>query len=67
MPITLKAARINTGLSQAEAGEKIGVSPNVISNWERGLTFPDASQIPLIEKAYGFKYDQLNFLPNKNA
>ena len=41
LELTLKAARINKGLTQEEAGKKIGVSADVISNWERQISFPD--------------------------
>ncbi len=64
MQITLKAARVNAGLTQKEAGEAIGVTGDVVSNWERGRTFPDALQIKTIEKLYGVSYNNLIFLPN---
>lgn len=67
MGITLRAARINKGLSREQAGDAIGVSKHVIANWERGLSFPHITQIPKIEAAYGLSYDQLNFLPHNNA
>ncbi len=64
MKVTLKAARVNAGFTQAEAANAIGVSPDVISNWERYITFPDVSQLPKIEKAYHVKYDDIIFLPD---
>lgn len=64
LKLTLKAARVNAELTQAEAGKAIGVSPDVISNWERGVTFPKVDLIPRIEKAYHVCYDDLIFLPN---
>ena len=64
MRLTLKAARVNVNLTQAEAAKRIGVSPDVISNWERFITFPDVSQLPKIEEAYGVKYDDIIFLPD---
>lgn len=63
MRLTLKAARVNVGLTQAEAAKAIGVSPDMISNWERFITFPDVTQLPKIERAYGVKYDDIIFLP----
>lgn len=67
MSITLRAARINRGLSREQAGEAIGVSRHVIANWERGLSYPHITLIPRIEAAYGLSYDQLNFLPQNHA
>ena len=51
MRVTLRAARVNAGLSQEAAGKLIGVSADKISNWERHITFPDVSELPKIEKA----------------
>ena len=62
MQITLKAARVNKNLNQEEAGKLIGVSADVISNWERQVTFPDVLQLKKIEEVYGVSYNQLIFL-----
>lgn len=67
MAITMKAARVNAGLTQKEAAIKVGVSADVISNWERGLTVPRIDQIPKIELAYGLSYNEINFLPKENG
>ncbi len=63
MQITLKAARTNAGLTQQQAGEAMDVSADVISNWERGKTFPNVKQIKEIEKVYKVGYDNIIFLP----
>ena len=60
--MTLKAARTNVNMSQSEAGKAIGVSENVISNWESGISFPDVWQLKRIEDVYGVSYDNLIFL-----
>lgn len=67
LKMTLKAARINTGLSQAEASKKIGVSKDTLGNWERGKTYPNALHIRKIEDAYGVQYDSIIFLLENNA
>lgn len=67
MKITLKAARVNRNLSQKQAGELIGVTEDVIGNWERGKTVPDVLMIPKIESAYGVSYNDINFLPNSTV
>lgn len=61
--ITLKAARVNAGLTQSDAAEKLGITKDVVSNWERHKTYPDAQMIPKIEQAYGVEYSQIIFLP----
>ena len=63
--MTLKAARVNAGYNQKEAGEAIGVSEAVITNWERGITYPDVVQLKQIENAYHVTYNNLIFLLKK--
>lgn len=67
--VTLKAARIIAGLKQREAAEQLNklcknriVTNCVLSNWERGITYPDVRDIPAIEQVYGRKYDDIIFL-----
>ncbi len=62
MAITLKAARVNAGLTQESAAEKMGISKDTISNWERGKTFPNAKYITIIEKTYNIEYTDIIFL-----
>ena len=62
--MTLKAARVNAGLTQKEAAEKFGVSNKTVCNWEKGAFFPNASKISAICEAYGVSYDDLIFLPD---
>lgn len=64
MQLTLKAARANAKLTQREAAEKIGVTVDTISNWERGKSFPNAIQIRRLELVYGVSYDALIVLPH---
>jgi len=63
MAFTLKALRINAGLDQKEAAKIIGVTPETLSNWERGKTFPSVPQITEIEKLYNVTYADIKFLP----
>lgn len=67
MAITLKAARVNAGYTQAQAADVIGVTADVISNWERGLSYPNVPNIQKIEKAYNLPYSEIIFLPKNNG
>lgn len=62
--ISMKAARVNAGLSQKEVADRLGVSNKTIGNWENGITYPPADKIPEICELYGLSYDNLNFLPS---
>ena len=64
---TLKSARDRLGLSQKEAAKRLGISDDVLSNYERGKTYPNVLMLKKIESVYGVKYDQLLFLEKNNA
>jgi len=66
MPLTLRAARVNKGWTQEQAGVKLGVTSDVISNWERYINYPDVIMLGKIEKEYGISYNELIFLPIKS-
>jgi len=50
--LTLRAARVNAGLTIAEASAKIGCSVAALRKWETGANAPNAKYIPLISDAY---------------
>ena len=62
MAITLKAARINKGYDQIYAAKLIGVGADTLSDYERGITYPDVPTLKKIEEVYGIKYDDIDFL-----
>ena len=66
MKISLKAARVNVGLTQTDAAELLGVNVNTVKNWEAGKSFPNQPAIDRICSVYGLAYDQINFLPDSS-
>ena len=60
--MTLKAARINRNLTAKEAAEKLGISVETLSNWEKGKTYPDIPKLKRIETVYQVGYNDLIFL-----
>ena len=62
--LTLRAVRVNAGLTQLEASKGLGVSPRTLGKWEKGITFPDAKMIDRICEFYGVPYDGIKFLPD---
>lgn len=59
--ITLKAARVNSGITQKEAAAILKVSNKTLSNWENGISMPKANKIDSICELYGIAYDNLIF------
>ena len=60
---TLKAARVNAGFTQKEVANLLGVSNLTVSNWENGVSYPNAVQIDKICDLYKLHYDNIIFLP----
>jgi transcriptional regulator with XRE-family HTH domain len=66
LKISLKAARVNAGLSQKEVAKILKISNNTVTNWESGKSFPSADKIYELCKLYNISYDAINFLPNNS-
>lgn len=52
MKVTLKAARVNSGYTQAEVAKKIGVSKTSVVNWENGTAEPKTSHFKALCEIY---------------
>ncbi len=55
----IKKLRAERGFTQEELAELLYVTPQAISKWERGLGYPDISQIVPISKIFGISTDIL--------
>ena len=62
--LTLKAIRVNKGLTQRQAAKLIGIAEPTLVNYEKGRSFPDVPVINKIQEVYQIKYDNINFLCN---
>ena len=60
--MTMRAARVNAGLSQKDAAKGLNISNKTLSNWESGKSFPKADKIPNICDLYNVLYDDIIFL-----
>ena len=63
---SLKAIRVNLGLTLEEASELIGISKYTLFNYEHFKTVPSNDKIKKIMAVYGVSYNEIRFLPNKN-
>ena len=62
MKVTLKAARVNAGLTQKEAAKELDISVDTLASYEKGNSFPDVRVIKKMEKLYGVTYNNIIFL-----
>lgn len=54
-----KRARERTGMSQAAAARKLGVSAGCVGQWELGYTQPRAALLPRVAALYGCTLEEL--------
>ena len=53
LQITLKAARVNAGLTQAQVEAQTGYARSTLTSWESGKTFPKADALENLCRLYG--------------
>ena len=59
--------RKQQGLSQEELAEKLGVSRQAVSKWERSEASPDTDNLIALAKIYGMSLDELVYGEKKTA
>ncbi len=64
--ITLEAARVNTGLTQAQLAEKMGVSRQSVIDWENGKREMRTPYLYLFCQLTGFSEDDI-LLPKRST
>lgn len=55
----IASLRKEKGFTQMELADRMGVSFQAISNWERGETMPDISKLPALSELFGVSIDTL--------
>ena len=61
MRISLKAARVNKGLTQSELAEMVGVTKCTVGSWEKGKTKPKIDKIEVLCDSLGVTYDNIEW------
>lgn len=64
MAITLKAARVNAGMTQREAARALKINKNTLANYENYKTSPSIEKAHEIAKLYGYPWQELIFFRN---
>lgn len=57
--LTLKAARVNVGLTQTEVGKKLGKSKATVIAWEKGKREIDIANFDALCRLYGVGRDDI--------
>lgn len=66
LQITLKAWRINSGLTREEVANRLGKDQRSVYNWENGISIPDKSNLEKLAEIYKTDSDFI-FLADKHA
>lgn len=64
MKITLRAARVNAGLDQADVARELGVNIATVSSWETGKTQPSLENFHKLCQLYGWPEGQIRMEVN---
>ena len=59
MRVTLKAARINKGLTQEDVAKALNVTKKTVGSWEMGKTMPKIDKIEHLCQLFGCSYDDI--------
>ncbi len=51
--------RKEKNMTQMELADKLGISFQAVSNWERGNSMPDISKLPELAEIFGVTLDEL--------
>lgn len=61
MAISIKAGRVNVGLTQEKAAKELGITRATLSSYESGKTIPDIEMGKKMAALYKTTVDELNF------
>lgn len=64
MKLTLKALRVQYGLTQEKAAKLVGVSESSWHSYENAKTYPPVKVINRITEVFGVRYDDIIFEPS---
>jgi DNA-binding XRE family transcriptional regulator len=67
MLFSLKAARVNAGLTQDFVAKAVKKSKNTIVSYEKGRSIPDIETGKALASLYGLSVNDINFLPQDCA
>lgn len=53
LSISLRAARVNAGMTQYEVAKQLNRNVMTISSWENGKTYPNSKDLQALSHLYG--------------
>lgn len=65
MQLTLKAARVNKGLTQKQAAKLLKIGVTTLQRWENGVSAPNVIHIKRLESLYDVSFKDIFFATSK--
>ena len=59
--MSMKAIRIDRGLTQADLAKAVGVTKKTVSSWESGKTHPSVDKVDAVCRALNVAYDHVRW------
>lgn len=59
--ISLEAARVNAGMKQKEAADRLSITSATLRSWENGETMPDYDKAIKLSEIYNYPTDYIFF------
>mgnify|MGYP004551849941 CR=1 FL=1 len=66
LQISLAAARVNAGMTQADVAKEMHLTKQTIVNWENHRIIPKPAQLEMMCRLYNIPLDNI-FLPDKST
>ena len=55
----IKEYRIRRNLTQEELATKLNLTPQAVSRWETGISYPDIAMLPMVARVLQVSTDEL--------
>lgn len=67
MKVTIKAARVNAGITQSDAAKRANIDKKTLSAYEKGKRLPKVDVLNTLCQIYECTMDDIKILPKNNA
>lgn len=59
MKVSLKAMRVNSGLTQVEVAKRVNINVSTLIKWEKSKSYPTVEKLKSLCDIYGCTFDDI--------